>query len=94
MGSALDRREDLLTYRYIEKLSPNIKAMLLPSETPLILPVPQLGADTAPADKVDREGEPDPKSPDALTAPASSGPPASTSENRPDGPYRYPYSTE
>jgi len=47
VGEALDRREDLLTFRYIEKLSPNIKAMLLPSETPLILPLPQLDTETA-----------------------------------------------
>jgi regulator of protease activity HflC (stomatin/prohibitin superfamily) len=55
VGAALDRREDLLTYRYIEKLSPNIKAMLLPSETPLILPLPQLDTGTAAAEKVDLE---------------------------------------
>jgi regulator of protease activity HflC (stomatin/prohibitin superfamily) len=46
VGAELNHREDLLTYRYIDKLSPNIKAMLLPSETPLILPLPQLNAET------------------------------------------------
>ena len=49
VGEALDRREDLLTFRYIDKLSPNIKAMLLPSDTPLILPLPQLDTETLPA---------------------------------------------
>ena len=28
VGEALEGREDLLTFRYIEKLAPNIKAML------------------------------------------------------------------
>ena len=42
IGRALDNRENLLTYRYIDKLSPNIKAMLLPSNSPLILPMPEL----------------------------------------------------
>lgn len=32
----------LLTYEYINKLSPNIRVMLVPSETPLILPLPEL----------------------------------------------------
>jgi regulator of protease activity HflC (stomatin/prohibitin superfamily) len=57
IGEPLNQREDLLTFRYIEKLAPNIKAMLLPSETPLILPLPQLGTDTAPIDQVDGEGD-------------------------------------
>lgn len=43
IGQALDQRDNLLTYRYIDKLSPNIRAMLLPSNAPLILPMPQLG---------------------------------------------------
>jgi len=34
---------DLLTYQYISKLSPNIQAMLLPSNTPYLLPLPALG---------------------------------------------------
>lgn len=32
--------ETLLTYQYINRLSPNIKALLLPSNTPLVLPLP------------------------------------------------------
>jgi regulator of protease activity HflC (stomatin/prohibitin superfamily) len=55
IGVALRERSDLLTFRYIDKLAPNMKAMLLPSNAPLILPMPQLdetapgvGADTRP----------------------------------------------
>ena len=43
IASALQERDNLLTYRYIDKLSPNIRAMLLPNNAPLILPMPQLG---------------------------------------------------
>lgn len=42
IGVALDKRDNLLTFKYIEKLSPNIRAMLLPSNSPLILPMPEL----------------------------------------------------
>lgn len=42
IGVALHERSDLLTFRYIDKLAPNMKAMLLPSNAPLILPMPQL----------------------------------------------------
>jgi len=49
IGEALDQRDNLLTYRYIDKLSPNIRAMLLPSNAPLILPMPELGEGAAKA---------------------------------------------
>ncbi len=40
VNSALEQNpENLLTYQYINRLSPNIKALLLPSNTPLILPL-------------------------------------------------------
>lgn len=39
VGEALDNQQNLLTYRYIEKLSPSIRAMLLPAGQPLILPL-------------------------------------------------------
>ena len=42
IARALEDRDNLLTYRYIDKLSPNIKAMLLPNNAPLILPMPEL----------------------------------------------------
>ena len=38
----LEQNKDLLTYRYIEKLSPSIRAMLVPSNTPFILPLSQV----------------------------------------------------
>jgi regulator of protease activity HflC (stomatin/prohibitin superfamily) len=34
----------LLTYQYINKLTPNIQAMLLPSNSPFIFPIPNMGA--------------------------------------------------
>ncbi|WP_179137478.1 SPFH domain-containing protein [Candidatus Entotheonella palauensis] len=42
VAEALKVNPDILTYRYIDKLSPNIRAMLVPSGTPLILPTPNL----------------------------------------------------
>lgn len=44
----------LLTYRYIDKLGPAIKALLIPSDNPLILPVPDLGLE----DDVSQESTP------------------------------------
>jgi regulator of protease activity HflC (stomatin/prohibitin superfamily) len=42
IGAVISENRDLLTYRYIQKLSPNIRAMLVPTDTPLILPVGEL----------------------------------------------------
>ena len=42
IGEALDQNPDLLTYEYINKLSPNIRAMLVPNNAPLILPLDQM----------------------------------------------------
>lgn len=39
---ALAGDSQLLIYRYIEKLSPNIRVMLVPNTSPLILPLPEL----------------------------------------------------
>lgn len=39
---ALGQDPSLLTYRYIEKIAPGIQVMLLPSNNPLILPLPDL----------------------------------------------------
>jgi regulator of protease activity HflC (stomatin/prohibitin superfamily) len=71
VGEALDRREDLLTFRYIDKLSPNIRAMLLPSGTPLLLPLPQLGTETIPAEKALMEEDRGPESSDTMPAPSA-----------------------
>ena len=37
-------KPELLTYQYITKLSPNIQAMLLPSNQPFLFPLPTVGA--------------------------------------------------
>jgi regulator of protease activity HflC (stomatin/prohibitin superfamily) len=42
LGEALGQNRDLLTYEYINKLSPNIRAMLVPNNAPLILPLQDL----------------------------------------------------
>lgn len=42
IAEALKHNPAVLTYRYIDKLSPNIRVMLVPTNTPLILPLPQL----------------------------------------------------
>lgn len=45
----------LLTYEYINKLSPNIRVMLVPSETPLILPLPELEGSDVPTETLELE---------------------------------------
>jgi regulator of protease activity HflC (stomatin/prohibitin superfamily) len=40
--TALDNNASLLNYSYIQKLSPSLKVMLLPSNNPLMLPLPNL----------------------------------------------------
>ena len=47
IADALAQNSSLLTYRYIEKLSPAIKVMLVPNNSPLILPLPTMGAEEA-----------------------------------------------
>lgn len=42
IGEALAKNPNLLTYEYINKLSPNIRAMLVPNNAPFILPLPDL----------------------------------------------------
>jgi len=42
IASALRDKPELLNYQYITKLSPNIQTMLLPSNAPFLLPVPEL----------------------------------------------------
>jgi regulator of protease activity HflC (stomatin/prohibitin superfamily) len=46
INQALQSNDSLLLYRYIEKLSPNIRVMLLPNNAPLILPLPDLNEET------------------------------------------------
>ena len=42
INQALSKNKDLLTYQYIDKLSPAIRVMLVPSNAPYILPLPSL----------------------------------------------------
>lgn len=42
IADALQGNQDLLTYEYIQKLSPNIQAMLLPSDSPFLFPLPTM----------------------------------------------------
>lgn len=42
IAAELDKRPDLITYRYVEKLSPGIKVMLVPNNAPYLLPLPSL----------------------------------------------------
>ncbi len=42
VSQALSENPNLLTYRYIDKLAPNIQAMILPSSNPFILDLNQL----------------------------------------------------
>ena len=42
IAEALAQNPNLLTYEYINKLSPNIRAMLVPNNAPLLLPLPDL----------------------------------------------------
>lgn len=42
IAEALKANPDLLTYNYIEKLSPGIRVMLVPSDNPYLLPLPDL----------------------------------------------------
>lgn len=44
IGQALSENRDLLTYEYVQKLSPNIRVMLVPSTSPLILTLPEMDA--------------------------------------------------
>ncbi|MFQ5616243.1 MAG: SPFH domain-containing protein [Anaerolineales bacterium] len=42
LAEAIKDNPDILTLEYIQKLAPNIQIMLLPSNTPLLLPAPAL----------------------------------------------------
>jgi regulator of protease activity HflC (stomatin/prohibitin superfamily) len=42
IADVLAKYPELLTYRYIEKLSPGIQVMLVPSDNPYLLPLPEL----------------------------------------------------
>jgi len=42
VAEALQDRDNLLAYRYIERLSPSVQAVVLPNDIPLIFPLPDL----------------------------------------------------
>jgi len=42
IADVLAKYQELLTYRYIEKLAPGIQVMLVPSDNPYLLPLPEL----------------------------------------------------
>jgi len=46
INESLKNNPDLLTYRYIEKLSPNVQVMYLPSNSPYLIPLPTAPAPT------------------------------------------------
>ena len=43
IADAIQTNQDLLTYTYINKLTPGIQVMLLPSNSPFLFPLPTLG---------------------------------------------------
>lgn len=43
IADALKDKPELLTYQYITKITPNINVMLLPSDSPFLFPLEQLG---------------------------------------------------
>jgi regulator of protease activity HflC (stomatin/prohibitin superfamily) len=48
IAAALKDNPDLITYQYVQKLSPGIQVMLVPNSNPFLLPLPSLTS-TAPA---------------------------------------------
>ena len=52
VASALKDKQNLLTYRYITRLSPNVQAVVLPHDMPLIFPLPDMQAPKAPENAV------------------------------------------
>lgn len=45
LAEALAKNPDLLTYEYIMKLAPGIQVMLVPNDTPYLLPLPTMAAE-------------------------------------------------
>jgi regulator of protease activity HflC (stomatin/prohibitin superfamily) len=46
IAAALQGNQDLLTFEYIQKLAPGIQVMLVPSNVPYLLPLPELQQET------------------------------------------------
>jgi regulator of protease activity HflC (stomatin/prohibitin superfamily) len=47
IADSLAQNKDLVTYHYVDKLAPNIRVMLVPNTSPLILPLSELDATNA-----------------------------------------------
>jgi regulator of protease activity HflC (stomatin/prohibitin superfamily) len=47
IAEALEQNPQLVTYEYVQKLSPGIQVMLVPSDNPFLLPLPELGSQSA-----------------------------------------------
>jgi regulator of protease activity HflC (stomatin/prohibitin superfamily) len=45
INQILSQNKDLMTFRYIDKLAPGIRVMLVPNDNPFLLPLPDLGVD-------------------------------------------------
>jgi regulator of protease activity HflC (stomatin/prohibitin superfamily) len=43
LAAALAQNPDLLTYQYINKIAPGVQVMLVPNDTPYLLPLPTVG---------------------------------------------------
>jgi regulator of protease activity HflC (stomatin/prohibitin superfamily) len=48
IAQALAKDKNLITYEYVQKLSPGIRVMLVPNNAPFILPLPTLEAPAGP----------------------------------------------
>ena len=48
ISEALSVNPDLLTYQYINQITPNIDVMLLPNDSPFIFPLPEAGTTVTP----------------------------------------------
>ena len=46
LGEALAQNPDVLTLEYIDKIAPGIQVMLLPSDNPFLLPLPEINSGT------------------------------------------------
>lgn len=45
IAAALEGNKELLTYQYINQITPNVQVMFLPSDAPFIFPLPEIGPD-------------------------------------------------
>ena len=48
ISQAISTNPDLLTYQYINQITPNVEVMLLPNDSPFIFPLPEVGTTTTP----------------------------------------------